>query len=291
MMAPAPTRPPLRYHGSKWEVAPWLISHFPEHGVYTEAFGGGAAVLLRKAACGQEFYNDLDGEIVNLFRVLRSRWRALRRALELTPFAREEFDLSFKLCGDGVEQARRTIVRSFMGMAGGLTRTNRDGTPQRTGFRCYPREGRRNGYTVEWASMPAGLDAAVERLKKVFIECCDALDLLRRCDAVDALHYVDPPYVHSTRTPAAGGSHRGYRFEMVDQDHERMAAVLHELVGPVVLSGYRCALYDRLFADWERHERPTHADGGRPRTEVIWLNRRACDARESGLFDAKAISA
>ena len=71
--AAAPTRPVLRYHGGKFRLAPWILTFFPRHTVYVEPFGGAAPVLLQKERLGAECYNDLDGEVVNLFRVLRYR--------------------------------------------------------------------------------------------------------------------------------------------------------------------------------------------------------------------------
>ena len=72
-MIMTPRRAALRWHGGKWILAPWIIAHFPPHRVYTEAFGGGASVLLRKGRAKSEVYNDLDSEVVNLFRVLQDR--------------------------------------------------------------------------------------------------------------------------------------------------------------------------------------------------------------------------
>lgn len=111
----APKRPIVRYHGGKWKLAPWITSHFPAHRVYVEPFGGGGSVLIRKPRSYAEVYNDLDHEIVNVFRVARDRGAELQRALELTPFSRDDFILSYEPADDPLEQARRTIARSFMG--------------------------------------------------------------------------------------------------------------------------------------------------------------------------------
>lgn len=126
------TRPIVRWHGGKWLLAPWIITNMSAHRVYVEPFGGGASVLLRKPRAHSEVYNDLDGEIVNLFRVARDHGGDLVYRLGLTPFAREEFEASYERSNDPVEQARRTVVRSFMGF--GSNAHNRA-----TGFRAKSR--------------------------------------------------------------------------------------------------------------------------------------------------------
>lgn len=265
-----PTRPLLRYHGGKWRLAPWIIGHFPPHRVYVESFGGAASVLMRKPRSYAEVYNDLDAELVNLFRVLRdeAQGEALRRALHLTPFARDEFVASYEPAADPVEQARRTVVRAFMGFGS-------NAHVRATGFRA---NSNRSGTTPaqDWRHYPEQVGAFVERMRGVVIEHRDAARVIRTHDGTDTLHYVDPPYPSSTRDK--GGD---YAHEMTDADHRTLAAALHDCRGMVVLSGYACDLYDReLYPDWERRERGTHADGARDRTEVLWLNP-ACVARLS----------
>lgn len=275
----APTRPVLRYHGGKWRLASWILQHCPEHRAYTELYGGAASVLLQKPRAYAEVYNDLDGEIVNLFRVARDRGDELVRAIELTPFSREEFHLSFVHTDEAVERARRTVMRSLMGFGGNLTRPNRDQTPQRTGFRTYSKKNRGSIPAGDWRNYPGSLPAIIDRLRGVVIENRNALEVFAQHDAEDVLHYVDPPYVHSTRGFDAGGTHRAYRHEMADDDHRRLAGALRAGKGMVVLSGYPCDLYDQeLFPDWIRVQRPHMADGARPRTEVLWLNGAAAGA-------------
>lgn len=264
-MIDAPTRPILRYHGGKWELGPWIISHFPAHRVYTEVYGGGGSVLLRKARSSAEIYNDLDGEVVNLFQVTRDRGEDLQRALELTPYARAEFDLSYEPTEDPLERARRVVVRSYMGFGGNLGRPTASGKPQRTGFRMTAHTSGRNCAGV-WANFPEALTAIIARLRGVVIERREATEVILRNDTPESLHYVDPPYVAETRDKGSD-----YRHEMTHEDHRRLADVLNAVKGAVVLSGYPSSLYEQLFAGWRQVERPAQADGARARTEVLWL--------------------
>lgn len=260
-----PSRPILRYHGGKWELGPWIISHFPAHRVYVEPYGGGASVLIRKPRSYAEIYNDLDAEVVTLFRMARDRGKDLRAALELTPYARAEFDLSYEPTEDPLERARRIVVRSYMGFGGNLGRPTASGKPQRTGFRMTAHTSGRNCARV-WADYIMALDAIIERLRGVIIENRAALDVIDRNDTPETLIYADPPYLAETRD--AGSD---YRFEMTEADHVALAERLNRAQGPVIVSGYPSALYEDLYRGWTRVERPAQADGARARTEVLWL--------------------
>lgn len=264
----APTRPVVRYHGGKWLLAPWIIDHFPKHRTYVEPFGGGGSVLLRKARSYAEVYNDLDSEIVNVFRVLREPWQAARllESIELTPFSRAEFENAYQPAHSNIERARRAIVRSMMGFGSAAFNTS-----HATGFRS---NSTRSGTTpaMDWRNYPAQIFAFVDRLRGVVVENRDARDVMRQHDGPETLHYVDPPYPHSTRSSARGVRQK-YREEMTDDEHRSLAECLHGLRGMVVLSGYPCPLYDEeLYASWERVEREALADGARRRVEVLWLS-------------------
>lgn len=272
--APAePARPLLRYHGGKWRLAPWILQHLPAHRVYVEPFGGGASVLLQKPRSYAEVYNDLDGEIVNLFRVVRERGEELAQACELTPFARAEFKQAYEDDGSDLERARRTLVRSFMGFG------SAGATKQATGFRANTSRSYSTP-AMNWRDYPAHLRALIERLRGVVIEQRDAPDVMKAHDGDDTVHYVDPPYLHDTRGYRTRAP--AYRHEMSDDQHRALARTLHQLRGVVVLSGYRCPLYDELYSGWRRVDVSTHADGARDRTESLWLSR-GCPQAE--LFD------
>mgnify|MGYP000329377691 CR=1 FL=1 len=268
-------RPVLRYHGGKWKLAPWIISHMPTHRVYVEPFGGGGSVLMRKPRPYGEVYNDLWDTVVNVFRVLRDPAQACRLAhlLELTPYAREEFlDTYEDNLQDPIEEARQTILRSFAGF--GSAATSRS---HMTGFRG---NSNRSGTTPaqDWRNFPSHIPAFVDRLQGVVIENRDAAVVIEQHDAPDALFYVDPPYPHVTRNYRRRNA--AYAIEMTDADHEALAQQLREVDGMVMLSSYHSDLYDRLYGDWYSVERNAHADGAQDRVEVLWMNE-ACAKQQS----------
>jgi DNA adenine methylase len=277
---PAPTRPALRWHGGKWRLAPWIIQHFPPHRIYVEAFGGAASVLLRKPRAYAEVYNDLDGEVVNLFRVLRAPEAAasLIRAIALTPYAREEFDQSYVATEDPVERARRLITRSFMGFG-----SNGHNAAIRTGFRS---NSNRTGThpAMDWSGLPGNLAQIAGRFFGVVIEHRPAIEVAQQHDGIDALHYLDPPYMPETRSKHWGTRFRSYVHEMTEGDHAALLTAAQDLRGMVVLSGYQHPLYAAALGGWRLAERKTHADGGRDRCECLWLNP-AADRALGGRLD------
>lgn len=288
----APTRPVLRWHGGKWKLARWIISFFPRHRIYVEPFGGAASVLLRKTPSFSEIYNDLDEEVVTLFRVLRNPETAARLIdlLRLTPFARLEFVDSYLPVDDPVEKARRLIVRSYMGFGSDSAHTAGN-----TGFRAQSPVSNRSP-EKDWFNYPPELAKAVARLSAIVIECRPAIEVMQRHDSAATLHYVDPPYLPETRSPKArrgGDKYHVYRHELGRADHEQLLSEVVRLGGMVIVSGYPSALYDEALSDWRREETAALADGARERTEVLWINPAAAaalDAERMPLFGGGAIS-
>jgi len=273
-----PGRPLLRWHGGKWLLAPWIIEHFPPHRIYVEPFGGAASVLLRKPRSYAEVYNDLDDDAVNLFEVLRGpRATELIYGIIHTPFARTEFKRAYEETPDPVEKARRLIIR-FQGFG-----SDGHNGARPTGFRAASN---RSGTTPahDWNNYPDHLERIIRRLEGVCIECRPAMEVMAQQDGPQTLHYVDPPYVHSTRSTAHNSTRKNYRHEMSDADHAQLLDFLRTLKGMVVLSGYPHPTYDAALSDWTRVERPALADGARARTEVLWINPEAARPIRRNLF-------
>lgn len=251
----------LRYHGGKWRLAPWIIAHFPAHRVYVEPFGGAASVLMRKPRSHAEVLNDLDGEVVNVFRQLRDE-RAAGRLLDLlrlTPFSRAEYEASHEPSDCAVESARRTLVKAWMGFGSGAI------SHRHAGFRVAASERRHTA--AEWARYAEVIPHFTARLSGVFVEQRPALDVIARFDAPDALHFIDPPYVTSTRGPR----HR-YRHEMTDTAHGELARALRHASGMVVVCGYPSDLYSSLYDGWHVRTKQSRDALSNERTEVLWLN-------------------
>ncbi len=282
--------PAIRYHGAKFRLAPWIIGKFPPHDRYVEPFGGAAGVLLQKPRCYAEVYNDLDGDVVNFFRVLRDpvlRARLIDACI-MTPYARGEFESAWISTEDDVERARRLAVRAQMGFgSAGASKAH-------TGFRIDMR--RKYGTASQlWARFPEAIAAAGLRFEGVMIENRDALEVMRQHDGPDTLHYVDPPYLHSTRK--MGSAKRTYRYELSDSDHQQLIEAVHALEGMVVLSGYPSRLYADALEDWTLFRTSAQISAGRgadSRTECAWLNPACAAAIERsgfGLFGADRVRA
>lgn len=267
-MKHAVKNPIMRYHGGKFRLAPWVMSFFPEHATYVEPFGGGAGVLLQKPRSQSEVYNDLDRDIVNVFKVLQSvkTSEELIIRLRFTPYARHEFEQSYEETTDPIEQARRTLIRAHMGFG------SAGATKHKTGFRID--SAREYGTSAHiWARYPNIVTQFTDRLQAVIIENKPAIEVIKNHDRPDTLFYVDPPYLHATR--CMDGSTQYYNHEMTDEDHFQLLKLLEHLEGFVVLSGYDHELYNDSLKGWQKHavrSRISAKRGTAVRTEVIWLN-------------------
>lgn len=238
-------------------MADWIISFFPEHQTYLEPFFGSGAVLFTKQRSQLETINDIDGEIVNLFKVIRERPDELAHMIKFTPHSREEYYQSYLEAEDELERARRLIVRLWQGRGGK--------TSHRTGWRSMiemngPLPGK------EWLRFPEKIAAVAERLIGVQIENQSAVDLIKRYSRQSVLIYADPPYILATRTTSS------YKHEMTEDNHAELLKVLDKHPCPVVLSGYAHPMYDERLQHWRRETKRAKAEAGAIREEVLWIN-------------------
>lgn len=263
-------KPPFAYYGGKTTIAPWIVEHLPSHRHYVEPFAGSLAVLLAKPKTTFETVNDLDGDLMTFWRMLRDRPEDLARVCALTPHSRAEHQAAYDREGiDDLERARRLWVALTQG---------RGNTGRRTGWRFFEDPGSRGP-----TSMPDYLGSYVQRMRlaagrlsDVSLESRPALEVIAAYGRhAEVCLYVDPPYLGTTR------SSRQYTVEMShDDEHLELAEALKTCQASVVLSGYPSPLYDEQFADWHRVECATYTGQGNHaedrndrRTEVLWSNR------------------
>jgi DNA adenine methylase len=257
------------WYGGKFSHLRWLLPLLPDCHHYCEPFGGSAAVLLNRAPSPVETYNDLDGEVVNFFRVLREQKEELVEAVGLTPFSREEFYRAVRPYEPGsisdLERARRFFVRARQARTG-LAQTASLG--RWANCKKTSRAGMA-GVVSRWLGSVQDLPEIAERLLRVQMENRPADHVIRLYDAAETLFYCDPPYVHASR-----GDDKAYGFEMSDKEHRVLAGLLHNCKGKVAVSGYRCQLMDRLYQDWRRQDAPSKNCHSikKPRQEALWTN-------------------
>lgn len=264
--------PLLHYVGSKWSIADWIIHQFPPHQIYVEPFAGSASVFLRKYPSKTEVINDADGELVNFFQVLRSQPEALIYQISLTPWAKQEYELSFEHADDPVERARRYYVRCWQSFGGSLG--------SRSGWRHNRTVSSYTTLTRQWRRLD-GLQYAADRLLDAQISQYDAIECIQHYDTPQTLFYLDPPYVMKAR--ASKGKKR-YKHELDDEYHRQLANMLAEVKGYVLVSGYDCPLYDEIFKGWKRLEKSVTTTGNSVSIESLWLSPRLQQVSALPLF-------
>lgn len=251
----------LQYPGGKRRLAPWIVSRMPAHHSYLEPYFGGGAVLFAKPAAPIETVNDLDGDVVNFFRVIRDEGsrKKLVDWLWYTPYAREAYEESFKRPPrDAVERAGYFAVRSMQSHG---FRLNED-----CGWKKDV-HGREAAYALHnWNRLPESLGQTAARLKQVQIENRPALELIKAFNHENVLIYADPPYVLSTR------ARKQYRYEMTDEEHRELLEELCRSQAKVMLSGYDCGLYREYLGGWRKVQTAARTQGNAERVETLWMN-------------------
>lgn len=265
-------KPILRYPGAKWNLASWIINQMPPHQSYLEPFFGSGAVFFNKTPARLETINDLDGDIVNFFRVCREQPDELARAIALTPWAREELNHCQDKINNPIERARRTAVACHMTFGSrqhGKSFRHSTGSTQNGG----------PDNPKIWDRVPTIVMEVAKRLKTAQIENKPAIELIKGFSGKDVLIYLDPPYVKSTRTLHG----EQYRFEMADKDHEELLKSIAASDANIIISGYENSLYNDYLTRWNKKSIQARVERGKSKTETIWYN---YPLREQiGIFD------
>lgn len=260
----------LKYPGAKWGIARKLIEYMPEHHSYVEPFFGSGAMLFTKEPSRIETVNDLDGNVVNLFRCIQEDSEKLAAMVMTTPFSREIYDATFaeEEPTDRYERAARFLVQCWQGHG---FRTN----GYKVGWKNDV-QGRERMYALwNWYRLPEWIIEIAERLRKVQIENRPAMELICRFDFENVFMYLDPPYVLETRTG------KQYRHEMSDDDHRKLLEAIRESRAKIMISGYDSALYQEYLGDWQKVSFSASAEYGLKRVETIWMNYRIEDKQLS----------
>ena len=259
---------PFGWYGGKFSHLDWLLPLLPEAHHYCEPFGGSGAVLLNRPQSPVETYNDLDGEVVNFFRVLREQKDELVTQIALTPFSREEYFLAIA-DHRGEDSPLQRALRFFI-----RARQSRTGLAQTASLGRWAnckntsRAGM-SGVVSRWLGSVDGLPDIAMRLLKVQIENRPATDVIALYDDAGTLFYCDPPYPHDSR-----GDTKSYGYEMTDADHVLLSRTLHQIKGKAAISGYQCDLLNDLYSDWNLRLAPpkkSHAIK-QVRQEALWTN-------------------
>lgn len=257
------------WYGGKYSHLDWLLPLLPDCLHYCEPFAGSGAVLMNRNPSPVETYNDIDGEVVNFFKVLREHKNELIEKLSLTPFSREEFGIACQLDPNltPVERARRFYVRARQVRTGlaqmaSIGRWANCKNTSRSGM---------SGVVSRWLGGIEQLDYIAERFLRVQIENRPAIELIKLYDSEETLFYCDPPYLHETRCDK-----NAYGFEMTDNMHKELAETLNSVKGKVALSNYDCDLMDKLYPrkKWKKiysPEKTIHSTKDK-RQEVLWVN-------------------
>ena len=259
---------PFGWYGGKFNHLDWLLPLLPESHHYCEPFGGSGAVLLNRLPSPVETYNDLDGEVVNFFRVLREEKDELITQIAFMPFSREEYFLAVSDRQQDLSPLQRALSfyvrarqsRSGLAQTASLGRWANCKNTSRAGM---------SGVVSRWLGSVEGLPDIAMRLLRVQIENRPAIDVINLYDDEGTLFYCDPPYPHDSR-----GDTKSYGYEMTDAEHIQLSQVLHQIRGKAAVSGYQCDLLNDIYSDWNLHLAPpkqSHAIK-QIRQEALWTN-------------------
>lgn len=252
----------LKYPGSKWNIANQIVSMMPKHHSYVEPYFGSGAVLFNKAPSNIETINDLDDDVVNLFRCIKEDAKKLAKLVTVIPYSRTEYEEAFqnsKNITEPYEKAVNFLTKCWQGHAF-RTNDNKNGWKNDV-------QGREKAYSLwNWYRLPDWIMEITERLRMVQIENRPAIEVVQRFNFSNVFMYIDPPYLLATRRG------KQYKHEMTDEQHEELMMTVLESNAKIVISGYENDMYNEYLKGWNKKIFQSNAEYGLKREEVVWFN-------------------
>jgi len=205
---------PICWLGGKSRLRKKIIERLPEHTCYVEVFGGAGWVLFGKEPSKVEVYNDIDGELVNFFRVIKNCHKAFVQAFDWILVSRKLFKDFITSQPEDLDEIQRAVRFYY------IIRVSFGGKGEHFG---YAKKGKSNLNLEGFYKTFSGIH---NRLRRVYIEEDDFEAILRRYDGTETVFYLDPPYYETA----------GYRYKMNLEDYERLAGILAKIEGRFLLT-------------------------------------------------------
>ena len=226
-------RTPITYYGGKQSLIKYLLPLIPQHTIYCEPFFGGGALFFAKPKSEVEVINDLNGEVVNFFKVVKTKFSELQKEIQGSPHSRELFKRAkaiydFPDMFSDVQRAWAFWVLTNQGFAGIIGSWGFGKTASKEKAVAV----KRDAFTKEYA----------DRMKTVQVEHNDALKVIDRCDDKNAFIYCDPPYINSDQ-----GHYDGYS----ESEYEALLEKLAKVKGKFLLSSYPNAILNRFIKKYK----------------------------------------
>ena len=264
-------RPPIKTHGGKFYLCNWVIENFPkeyEELSYCEPFCAGASVFLNKDPSSEEIIGDIDKGVVCVFKALRDEPKEFLTRIKRTRYTERAFKMAQNRSESEFDDYIDQAVNEYV-----LRRMSRGGLKK--AFAWSDRErGGKPGDVNAWETMIDQLPSIAERVKNTTILNKNFIEVFKVCDEENTLFYLDPPYLHSTRTE---GTTDLYENEMTVEDHINMLHLAKNARGKVIISGYASPLYNRNLEGWKCRKKnvANHSSQSKTkkrRVECIWIN-------------------
>lgn len=219
-------------------MARHILPLIPEHKIYTEAFFGGGAIFFGKEQSSIEVINDVNGEVVNFYRVLTTDFWRLNEMVQSTLHSREQYE-------DAMVVYNYPKLFNPIKRAWAFWILTNQGYATKIGSWGYDKSD--NSMAKRNTSKKIELDRSIRiRLEHAQIECNDAIKVIASRDTLETFHYIDPPYI---------GSNMGHYSGYTDQQYEELLTLLTKCSGKFLLSGYKSSILDRFIDGFGWHIR------------------------------------